>query len=37
MLQMCEELGFHVSDDPTERGVKVVTLPLAEVPAEALP
>jgi acetyltransferase len=37
MLQMCQELGFHVGDDPTERGVKVVTLPLAEVPAEALP
>jgi acetyltransferase len=35
MLQMCEELGFHVGDDPTERGVKMVTLPLAEVPAEA--
>lgn len=37
MLQMCEELGFHVADDPLERGVKLVTLPLAEVPAEALP
>jgi len=37
MLQMCEELGFHTADDPLERGVKVVTLPLAEVPAEALP
>ena len=36
MLQMCEELGFHVSDDPTERGVKVVTLPMAEVPAAAM-
>ena len=35
MLQMCEELGFHVGDDPTERGVKMVTLPLAELPAEA--
>jgi acetyltransferase len=37
MLQMCEELGFHVTDDPLERGVKVVTLTLAEVPAEAMP
>ena len=36
MLQMCEELGFHVSDDPTERGVKVVTLPMAEVPDAAM-
>jgi acetyltransferase len=37
MLRMCEELGFHLADDPLERGVKVVTLPLAEVPVEALP
>ena len=37
MLQMCEELGFHVGDDPLERGVKLVTLPLDEVPAKALP
>jgi acetyltransferase len=37
MLTMCQELGFHVSDDPLERGVKLVTLPLAEVPAEAMP
>jgi acetyltransferase len=36
MLQMCEELGFHVADDPLERGVKDVTLPLDEVPAEEL-
>ena len=36
MLQMCEELGFHVADDPTERGVKMVTLPLAELPSEAM-
>ena len=35
MLQMCAELGFHTIDDPGERGVKVVTLPLDEVPAEA--
>jgi RimJ/RimL family protein N-acetyltransferase len=32
MLQMCEELGFHIGDDPLERGVKEVTLPLADVP-----
>ena len=36
MLQMCGELGFHIVDDPNEHGVKVVTLPLDEVPAEAL-
>lgn len=35
MLQMCGELGFHIADDPLERGVKDVTLPLDEVPAEA--
>lgn len=35
MLQMCGELGFHASDDPHERGIKVVTLPLDEVPEEA--
>ena len=32
MLQMCAELGFHATDDPDERGVKLVTLPLDEVP-----
>jgi acetyltransferase len=36
MLLMCSELGFHSADDPTERGLKVVTLPLDEVPAEAV-
>ncbi len=36
MLQMCEELGFHVGEDPLERGVKNVTLPLDEVPEEAV-
>jgi acetyltransferase len=36
MLTMCLELGFQVHDDPTERGVKLVVLPLAEVPADAL-
>jgi RimJ/RimL family protein N-acetyltransferase len=35
MLQMCQELGFHIADDATERGVKHVTLPLDEVPPEA--
>ncbi len=28
MLEMCGELGFHVADDPVERGVKLVTLNL---------
>jgi RimJ/RimL family protein N-acetyltransferase len=36
MLQMCGELGFHSTDDPDERGVKFVELPLIEVPAEAI-
>lgn len=36
MLLMCSELGFHIADDATERGLKVVTLPLEEVPAEAV-
>ena len=31
MLTMCGELGFHSSDDPNERGVKLVELPLDEV------
>ena len=35
MIQMCTELGFHSSDDPGERGVKRVTLPLDEVPTLA--
>ncbi len=35
MLTMCVELGFHIADDPGERGVKQVTLSLDEVPAEA--
>src|SRR5215470_16068501 len=29
MLAMCAELGFAVTDDPVERGVRVVTLDLA--------
>ena len=36
MLQMCGELGFHVADDPEERGVKLVTLPLEQVKREDL-
>jgi RimJ/RimL family protein N-acetyltransferase len=35
MLTMCAELGFDIADDD-ERGVKRVTLPLHEVPAEML-
>lgn len=35
MLMMCEELGFRITDDPTEHGVKVVTLPLDELPMRA--
>jgi RimJ/RimL family protein N-acetyltransferase len=33
MLKMCAELGFHATSDPHQRGIKVVTLPLDEVPA----
>jgi acetyltransferase len=36
MLAMCEQLGFHISDDPVERGVKQVMLPLDEVPTAAM-
>ncbi len=36
MLQMCGELGFHAADDPEERGVKLVTLPLEQVKREDL-
>lgn len=28
MLKMCAELGFHITDDPDTKGVKVVTLNL---------
>jgi acetyltransferase len=35
MLEMCAELGFHAADDPLERGVKDVTLPLDEMPEDA--
>jgi RimJ/RimL family protein N-acetyltransferase len=37
MLQMCQELGFHIADDPNEHGVKQVFLPLEEVVLETLP
>jgi len=33
MLQMCAELGFDIDDDVSERGMKVVTLQLHELPA----
>jgi acetyltransferase len=33
MLMMCEELGFLIKDDPDERGVKQVDLPLRELEA----
>ena len=33
MLQMCAELGFHIDEDASERGMKVVTLQLHELPA----
>ncbi len=36
MLTMCSELGFSSIDDPDERGVKQVELPLDKVPAEAI-
>jgi acetyltransferase len=36
MLAMCEQLGFHISDDPVERGVKRVMLPLDDLPAAAM-
>jgi len=36
MLLMCEELGFHIADDPHDRGMKQVALPLSEVSVEAL-
>ena len=35
MLTMCGELGFHITDDSSERGIKIVTLPLHELPALA--
>lgn len=35
MLTMCAELGFHIKDDPDERGVRQVDLPLHGLPAPA--
>ena len=32
MLHMCEELGFHIEDDPSAKGVKHVTLELGGEP-----
>lgn len=37
MLFMCSKLGFHIVDDPDERGIKQVELLLDEAPAEATP
>ncbi|TMJ00284.1 MAG: GNAT family N-acetyltransferase [Alphaproteobacteria bacterium] len=28
MLRMCAELGFHIEDDPHQRGIRLVTLQL---------
>jgi acetyltransferase len=28
MLQMCRELGFDMTTDPTDPGLQIVTLPL---------
>jgi acetyltransferase len=30
MLRMCAELGFHITDDPESKGVKIVALDLAD-------
>lgn len=30
MLRMCAEFGFHIADDPNSRGIKMVTLELAD-------
>jgi len=30
MLRMCGELGFHIADEPNQRGIKMVTLALHE-------
>src|SRR5436305_13308291 len=34
MLRMCAELGFHLEDDSGGKGIKVVTLRLAEAEAQ---
>ncbi|HEU5019281.1 MAG TPA: GNAT family N-acetyltransferase [Pseudolabrys sp.] len=36
MLAMCAELGFAITDDPDERGIKRVALPLHELPTMAV-
>lgn len=35
MLTMCEQLGFHVRDDPEEHGIKLVHLDLERLPGVA--
>jgi RimJ/RimL family protein N-acetyltransferase len=35
MLAMCSELGFAITDDPTERSMKVVTLDLTKTAASS--
>jgi RimJ/RimL family protein N-acetyltransferase len=37
MLAMCKELGFDIKDDPEERGVQLVNLPLEGLPPASLP
>jgi len=32
MMRMCAELGFHIEDDPTQKGIKMVRLDLASAP-----
>jgi len=32
MLRMCAELGFHIEDDPSSSGIKIVTLELTPLP-----
>ena len=34
MLRMCAQLGFHVGDDPHQKGIKVVTLELGDSVAQ---
>jgi RimJ/RimL family protein N-acetyltransferase len=34
MLRMCAQLGFHVGDDPHQKGIKVVTLKLDDPVAQ---
>ena len=37
MLTMCTELGFRITDDPSERGVRQVDLPLHELSSPISP